>query len=283
MVSRIGPVIPDRPTPPKPPVRPTSSVSVAGRDANRVTADTAERLITGRNWATPAPSSGGVGAPAPAPSFGGGGGGGGSIDWRDAAYAAQIAAINRALADYETELGQRGQRYGIDYLTGLRELGYRPGEGFNAAIDIFKLPGMENQRGGTAASGLSAVQRAMIPVTGRAAAAGEAGAADAVAVQPGQWDYEGNFTPFSAAARGTRTTRDDFAGRGYLRSSDFAKTYADFQDRMQNQLNAMETGRARFFEDAAMDLSKQRATAEERRQQAQRDAVMRAAIMAAAG
>jgi hypothetical protein len=96
----------------------------------------------------------------------------------------------------------------------------------------------------------------------------------------GQWDYEGEFNPFSSATRGTRTSRDDFAGRGMIRSSDFAKSYAEFQDRLNQQLEAMETGRGRFFEDALTNLSSERASAQERRAAAQRDAMMRAAIQA---
>jgi hypothetical protein len=94
----------------------------------------------------------------------------------------------------------------------------------------------------------------------------------------GQWDLEGEFNPFSSAARGTRSSRDDFAGRGTLRSSDFAQSFAEFQDRLNQQLEGMETGRGRFFEDALTNLSSQRATAQERRAAAQRDATMRAVL-----
>jgi hypothetical protein len=220
---------------------------------------------------------------------GGGGGGGGNLpidfgpeyeeywwqpDWRDASYNAQLAAINRALADFETELGLKGERYGTDYTTGLRELGYRPGENFKPTVDIFGI-GVP-ATGAASAGGLEAVRKAMMPVTGAAQTEGDTGMAR-LAGTGGQWDYEGQFNPFSAASRGTRTTRDEFAGRGMLRSSDFAKNYADFQDRLQNQLTGMEQGRSRFFEDSALGLAQQRSGAEERRQSAIRDAMARAA------
>lgn len=234
------------------------------------------------------PSSGGGGGGGSSSSGGGDtGDGGGSTkesywyqpDWQDSAYNAQLAAVNRALADYETELGLKGERYGTDYVTGVRKLGYRPGAGFTPTVDIFKLPEVSDT-GASGSTGLSAVRQAMMPVTSGAAAAvaeGEATPMARLASTGGTWDYEGQFDPFSAAARGTRTTRDEFAGRGTLRSSDFARNYSDFQQRMQDQLNAMETGRARFFEDAAINLAQERASAEERRQAARVNAMTRAA------
>lgn len=204
------------------------------------------------------------------------GGGGGEIDWRDASYNAQIAAINRALRDFETGLATRGTRYGQDYMRGLGDLGYRAGEGFIAAPDILSFRNLEE--------GLEAVRRPRIAQRmGAATEELEGGVTPPTAAAEmlgGQWDYEGEFNPFSAATRGTRTARDEFAGRGTLRSSDFAQAYAEFQDRLNQQLEAMETGRGRFFEDALTNLAQQRATAEERRQSAQRDAMMRAAMMA---
>jgi len=196
--------------------------------------------------------------------------GGGSIDWRDASYNAQIAALNRALADFETGLSTRVGRYGEDFTRGIRDLGFRAGEGFVAAPDILGFRNLEE--------GLQAVRRPMARTMGED---GQETPMTAAQMLGGQWDYEGEFNPFSAASRGTRTSRDEFAGRGTLRSSDFAKSYAEFQDRLNQQLEAMETGRGRFFEDALTNLSSQRASAEERRAAAQRDAMMRAAIMAA--
>jgi len=188
-------------------------------------------------------------------------------DWRDSAYNQQLASINRALADFETELGLRGQRYGTDYLQGVRKLGYRPGEGFSPTVDIFKMPGIA-QAGATGAAGLAAARSAMGEAESPIQRLGSAG---------GRFDYEGEFDPFTAAARGTRTARDEFAGRGMLRSSDFAKSYADFQDRLQDQLTSMEQARTRFYEDAAMDLAQRRSEAEERRQAARVNAMARAA------
>jgi hypothetical protein len=203
-------------------------------------------------------------------------------DWRDSAYNQQLASINRALADFETELGLQGQRYGTDYTQSVRELGYRPGEGFSPTVDVLNLPGtaMARTAGGTpsGADALSAIQQAMMPVTGYDQnEAGPMARSATPKYSGGQWDYEGDFNPFSAASRGTRSTRDDFAGRGMIRSSDFAQTYADFQDRMQNQLQSMERGRTRFFEDAALEAAQRRSSAEERRQAARVNAMARAA------
>lgn len=190
----------------------------------------------------------------------------GGGDWRDSIYNTQLASINRALADYETGLGLRTADYGTDYLSGLRKLGYRPGEGFQANVDIFSLPGTQLAEG----------KKKNKPVTPTAEQASQA-AAEAVTPVSGAWDYEGQYDPYSAAAKGTQSTRNQFAGRGLLRSSFFGKDYADFQNRLQDQLNSMETGRSRFYRDSATELAQQRTSAEEQRQQARRDALLRAA------
>jgi hypothetical protein len=183
----------------------------------------------------------------------------GRINWRDSAYNAQIAAIQRALQDFETGAQTRGERYGQDFTTGLQRLGYRPGEGFQAMPNILEA--------------LSA------------SAPGVEGETPAVALAPvtGAFDIEGLYDPYSAAAKGTRGTRDEFAGRGTLRSSDFARSFGEFQNRLNQQLEAMETGRTRFGQDLATEVSRERTAAEERRQQAQRDAMLRAATAAAGG
>jgi len=67
------------------------------------------------------------------------------LNWRDAAYNAQIASIQRALQDFETGATTRGERYGQDFMTGLRGLGYRPAEGFQAIIQRALL-NHENQQ-----------------------------------------------------------------------------------------------------------------------------------------
>lgn len=187
------------------------------------------------------------------------------LNWRDAAYNAQIASIQRALADFETGATTRGERYGQDYMTGLRGLGYRPAEGFEAMPNVLEQLDQPQPM----ARSLSAHSEG----------------APGVAVPPvsGAFDIEGEFDPYSAAARGTRGTRDEFAARGTLRSSDFAKTFGEFQNRLQQQLDAMETARGRFGQDLATEVAQQRTQAQERQQAAQRDAMMRAAVAAAGG
>lgn len=187
------------------------------------------------------------------------------LNWRDAAYNAQIASIQRALADFETGATTRGERYGQDYMTGLRGLGYRPAEGFQAMPNVLEQLDQPQPM----ARSLSA----------------DSEGAPAVAVPPvsGAFDIEGEFDPYSAAARGTRGTRDEFAARGTLRSSDFAKTFGEFQNRLQRQLDAMETARSRFGQDLATEVAQERTQAQERQQAAQRDAMLRAAVAAAGG
>jgi hypothetical protein len=168
------------------------------------------------------------------------------------------------LQDYETGAQQRGERYGIDYLQGVRNIGYRPGPGFVAMPNILEA-GQEDEEGAAPAAARSA--RA---ITG-------AEEPDVTAGMQGQWDLEGRFDPYSAASRGTRGLRDEFAARGTLRSSDFGQTFGEFQNRLNEQLEAMETGRTRFGEDLSSELAQQRTTTEERRQAAERAAINRAA------
>jgi hypothetical protein len=263
---------PPAPSPPPPRVPPGRTTPVGSTPApapsRGVIAGQENRAIANNPPVAPV-RSGGVSAPPP-PS--GGGGKSSNIDWRDSAYNAQIAAIERALRDFETGLSTRGQRYGEDFVRGVKDLGFRAGEGFVAAPDILGFRDLEE--------GLAAVRRPMGAMARTMGEDGQEMPMTAAQMMGGQWDYEGDFNPFSAATRGTRTARDDFAGRGVLRSSDFAKSYAEFQDRLNQQLEAMETGRGRFFEDALTNLSSQRASAEERKAAAQRDAMMRAAIQA---
>ena len=184
-----------------------------------------------------------------------------SLNWRDSGYNAQIASIQRALQDYETGATTRGQRYGQDYMTGLKGLGYRPGEGFQA------MPNVLDQLDKPQPTAMAALSEGDSP---------------AVAMAPvsGQFDIKGQYDPYSAAAQGTRSRRDDFTARGTLRSSDFAKTFGQFQDRLQQQLDAMETSRTRFGQDLATDVAQQRTASQERQQGAQRDAMLRAAMAA---
>ncbi len=191
----------------------------------------------------------------------------GPLNWRDSAYNAQIASIQRALEDFETGAQTRGERYGQDFSTGLSRLGYRPAEGFQAMPNILE---QLNQ------------PQAMSAMEG---AEGAGVAAPTISVPPvaGAFDIEGRFDPYSTAARGTRGVRDEFAGRGTLRSSDFARSFGEFQNRLNEQLSAMETSRGRFGQDLATEVAGQRTQSEERRQAAQRDAMMRAAVAAAGG
>jgi hypothetical protein len=192
----------------------------------------------------------------------------GPLNWQDSAYNTQIASIQRALQDFETGAQTRGERYGQDFSTGLSRMGYRPAEGFQAMPNILEQLNQPQAM----ARGLSAMD-------------GAEGGAPAVALPrvSGSFDIEGEFDPFSAAARGTRSTRDEFAGRGTLRSSDFAKTFGEFQNRLNQQLEAMETARGRFGQDLATEVAQQRSATQDRLQAAQRDAMMRAAVSAAGG
>lgn len=181
-----------------------------------------------------------------------------AINWQDPEYNAQIASLQRALQDFETGAQQRAERYGIDYLQGVRNIGYRPAPGFVAMPNVLE------------ASAEQAAPTASRMITGAEQISPTAG-------MQGMWDVEGRFDPFSAAARGTRGMRDEFAGRGTLRSSDFARSFSEFQNRLNEQLGAMETGRSRFEEDLRREIAQQRTGTEERRQAAERAAMSRAA------
>jgi hypothetical protein len=189
------------------------------------------------------------------------------INWQTSDYNSQIASIQRALQDFETGAQTRGERYGQDFSTGLGRLGYRPAEGFQAMPNI-----LEQLDQPQAMSAMSAMEGAEM-------------AAPTVAVAPvaGAFDIEGQFDPYSTAARGTRGVRDEFAGRGTLRSSDFARNFGEFQSRLNDQLSAMETARGRFGQDLASEVAQRRVQAQEQQQAAQREAMMRAAIAAAQG
>ena len=210
----------------------------------------------------------------------GGGGGGGSLpaqniqaipaartprlsdfrmpDFRDPEYNAQISSLNRALQDFETGAQQRAERYGIDYLQGVRNIGYRPSPGFVAMPNIIEA-------GQEGAAPMARSARAVM------------GAEDTGQVeQQGEWDLEGRFDPYSAASRGTRGLRDEFAARGTLRSSDFDRTFGEFQNRLNEQLEAMQTGRTRFEEDLRGELTQRRTQTEEQRQAAERAGINRA-------
>lgn len=184
-------------------------------------------------------------------------------DFRDPEYNAQIASLQRALQDFETSAQQRGERYGIDYLQGVRNIGYRPAPGFVAMPNILEA-GQGDEEGATpmAARSARAIMGSEEP--------------NAIAGMQGQFDIEGQFDPYSAAARGTRGLRDEFAARGTLRGTDFGQTFGEFQNRLNEQLEAMETGRTRFAEDLSSEVAQQRTTTEERRQAAERAAVNRA-------
>lgn len=169
------------------------------------------------------------------------------LDFRDSSYNSQIAAIERALRDFETGSATRGQRYQEDFSTGLGRLGFRP-----APQPMMAARSMDGAEGAEGAVGF------------------------ATGPLQGSFDIEGEMDRTSAAARGTRGMRDEFAGRGTLRSSDFANSFSDFQNRLQQQLTGMETGRTRFGEDLQTELAQFQARTQEQRAAAQEAAQNRA-------
>jgi hypothetical protein len=174
------------------------------------------------------------------------------LDFRDSSYNSQIAAIERALRDFETGSATRGQRYQEDFSTGLNRLGFRP------APQAMAARSMEGADGAEGAVGF------------------------ATGPLQGSFDIEGEMDRTSAAARGTRGMRDEFAGRGTLRSSDFANSFSDFQNRLQQQLTGMETGRTRFGEDLETELAQFRTRTQEQRQAAEESARNRAIMQSLA-
>jgi len=244
-----------------------------GPAGNRATAPTRTPTRSGR---TPAGGGGGGTRDVPAPSAPQASAPRAPrapLNWRDSAYNSQIASIQRALQDFETGAQQRGDRFGIDFNTSLDRMGYRPGSGFTAMPNL--IDGMDEQENAQMASSSMA----------RSSMSADDSQEEQPLVQPisGAFDIEGVSNPFTTAARGTRSLRDDFAGRGTLRSSDFARNFGEFQNRLNQQLESMETSRGRFAEDLATDVAQQRTSSQEAQQRAQRDAMMRAAMAAAGG
>lgn len=227
--SAMGFTRPAAPTPARPPAD-----NLVMRDSARAT----QAPSTGgsRNIQAPEP------APVPVPR-----GRPEPLDFRDSSYNSQIAAIERALRDFETGSATRGQRYQEDFTTGLGRLGFRP-----APQPMMAARSMEGADGAEGAVGF------------------------ATGPLQGSFDIEGEMDRTSAAARGTRGMRDEFAGRGTLRSSDFANSFADFQNRLQQQLTGMETGRTRFGEDLATELAQFQTRTQEQRAAAQEAAQNRA-------
>ena len=163
-----------------------------------------------------------------------------ALNYKDAEYNAQIASLNKALEDYEIGAKQSADRYGQDFLTGVQQMGFRP----------------------TGPAGFGDVLAEQDP--------------NAVQAVGGQWDLEGQYDPYSAAAKGTRGLRDDFAARGTLASSDFGQTFGEFQGRLDDQLTSMNLAKARFGENLQSDLATERSNTEERRQAVARTAQQRA-------
>ena len=174
-----------------------------------------------------------------------------SLNWRDSSYNAQIAALDRALRDFETGASTRGQRYQEDFSTGLGRMGFRPAPQPMAAQPM----------------AMSALSEGVETPDTFGMSSGPL---------QGSFDIEGEVDRTSAAARGTRGMRDEFAGRGTLRSSDFAKSFGDFQNRLNQQLEGMERGRNRFTEDLQTELAQFQARTGEQRASAQEAAQNRA-------
>jgi hypothetical protein len=174
------------------------------------------------------------------------------LNWQDSSYNAQIAALDRALRDFETGASTRGQRYQEDFATGLDRLGFRPAPQATAARSTEGEPA-----GGGVGFDTGPLQ--------------------------GEFDVEGQFDRTSAAARGSRGMRDEFAGRGTLRSSDYVNSFRDFQNRLQQQLTGMETGRTRFGQDLQTELAQFQARTGEQRAAAEESARSRAIMRSIQG
>lgn len=270
-----GPIFPKPPAPPKPDTGGSDRAMLRGArtraeaapqsniQANRdrylpeVQALQKRQFEMANRGGTPGPDLGsdlGADDAPPPPVPGGGRGTPSDLGFADSAYNTQIAALERALRDFETGATTRGERYGQDFMTGLGRLGYQPGSDFQAMPNIVEALNQPQARG--MSEGAPGV--AVAPVSG------------------GRFDIEGQMDRTSAAARGTRGMRDEFAGRGTLRSSDFAKSFGDFQNRLGQQLQAMETGRGRFAEDLGTELSQFRARTGEQKAAAEESARSRA-------
>lgn len=186
----------------------------------------------------------------------GGGGSSASTDWRDSIYNAAISRLAEELAKFEADRQLEAQNYETDFGTSLRNLGYTAGEGEFQPISL-EMPTVEQATGEGAADAAATDQ--------------------SVSFTPmGQFDYEGNIDPFSAAARGTSNLRNMFAARGTLRSSDYLREQQGFQKELLDQLTGMSQARGRFGQGLASRVADYRSQNEAARQQAREAAIQRA-------
>jgi hypothetical protein len=242
-----GMLDPTNPTPTTQPTKPKVNTPLSGRAPTGNPMFTPSARLSDRPVSKPDLGGGGGDVPdVPVPVSGGGGGGDPKPDvsaynYQDAEYNAQVASLNRALEDYETGAQQTADRYGQDFRTGVQKMGYRP----------------------TGPTGFGDVLSEQDPNAKQQAVGG-------------QWDLEGQYDPYSAAAKGTRGIRDDFAARGTLQSSDFAQNFGEFQNRLDEQLDSMNLSKARFGENLQSDIATQRANTEESQQATGRAAQQRA-------
>lgn len=114
----------------------------------------------------------------------------------DSAYAAQVAALNRALENFQANQALGADIQGQDYSKGLRNLGWNAGTG--------------------------------------------------------QWDVEDKYQGYGGA---TNAARQNYAGRGMLRSSGYGTTRANINRSFGEQKTGMDQSMQNFRTQQARDLA----------------------------
>jgi hypothetical protein len=94
------------------------------------------------------------------------------------------------------------------------------------------------------------------------------------ATADGEWDLD---DPNTAAGRGFTSQRNDFASRGMLQSSDYGRANDLLMRNLNDQRSSMETGRNRFTQDLASQLSAFENENNSAQQSARNEALMRRA------
>jgi hypothetical protein len=134
----------------------------------------------------------------------------------DSVYAAQVAALNRALQNFQANQALGADLQGQDYSKGLRNLGYNAGTG--------------------------------------------------------QWDVEDKMQGYGGA---TNAARQNYAGRGMLRSSGYGTTRANLNRSFGEQKSSMDQAQQNFKTQQAREAAQYQGEAEDARLMAREAAIQR--------
>ena len=138
----------------------------------------------------------------------------------DSAYTTQIGALNTALSAYLQDLAAQKERYNVDYDNALRRLGF---SGNSSILDTAKWDASQNRWENPQGEGIGL-----------------------------NWNEQ---DPNTASGAGIINQLNDFASRGMLRSSAFARARNNLLRQLNEQLSSTSTAR----NNAMADFTKQEA------------------------